>query len=243
MKKNNYAICGSSGEYPRKFANLTRSQILENVALLTEAHSHASLEQLIETSPVKIASEPGQQSQDFFSRICLPVPYYSVVLSSEDGKPEFPGVTFEHQELIESAFHLRDVGQGILFRPNPVAETGGGQNGCHKDVDTIAWNYVLLEGDCLSLEEQAAVLLKLIELGFDIRSIVYSGGKSLHALLWIGAKTPEQYRAQAKEIFKTLVPFGFDPATKNPSRLTRVPGCERLLKDGSMSSQRLLYLA
>ncbi len=72
-----------------------------------------------------------------------------------------------------------------------------------------------------------------------VACLIDSGNKSIHA--WLEVKQPdrEAWDREIKEnLFeKCLIPLGVDPATRNPSRLSRLPGHKRDNK-----WQRLLYL-
>ena len=76
-------------------------------------------------------------------------------------------------------------------------------------------------------EEQWAELSKL---HLPIQSVVWSGGKSLHALVLIEAGTDRKlYDERVKALHEYLDRhnFPYDKANKNPSRLTRLPGVRR----------------
>ena len=76
--------------------------------------------------------------------------------------------------------------------------------------------------------------------------MTFSGGKSIHALakvdsiLGVGAiKDLTEWKQRIGDIFRLLVPLGFDGATKDPVRLIRLPGSWRFDKQ---KVQQLLYL-
>jgi hypothetical protein len=74
-----------------------------------------------------------------------------------------------------------------------------------------------------------------------VACLIDSGNKSIHA--WVEVKQPNSEawdREVIGELFKTfLIPLGVDRATKNPSRMSRLPG-HRREKTGQL--QRLLWL-
>ena len=62
-----------------------------------------------------------------------------------------------------------------------------------------------------------------------IACLVSSGNKSLHAIVKIGAKDPEEYRQRVDFLYRRLAEegMGIDPQNSNPSRLSRMPGVTR----------------
>lgn len=235
-----------SGWVPRRFTKLrpTPESIARKVSdLLGGTNVGGANEMMIAASPVAIPDEPVDQCELFFSRLLVPAAHYNLCVTS-GGRPFSPGVTetgsyFTDRQGIEM---LLEGGEGGLLRPNAVDIAGSGKGGAMCDCDVLDHRYVVAESDALTDEAQAAVALKLIQMGLGIRSVVHSGGKSLHLLIHIGAADAESYRETVGMLFKRLIPLGYDPSTTNPSRLTRVPGFRRTRKDGSTGLQRLLYL-
>ena len=75
---------------------------------------------------------------------------------------------------------------------------------------------------------------KLHLLDLPIETIVWSGGKSYHALVKIEAgNDPELFKKRTKLLYNYLEQKGFpaDASNKNASRLTRVPG---FMRNGEM---------
>ncbi len=186
----------------------------------------------------------GQQCDAFLNQILRRDRLYNLV-ACDGARPEFPGPTFETEELLCPQYKgaIPSVAPGGFIRFNPVAGPGSGKLGCHCDRDIAAFNYVLIESDCLPLELQATLLFKLLDLGFPIASAVHTGGKSIHALIRLSAPDHDEFRTLARRVYARLVTLGFDPSTSNPSRMTRLPGCVRTFPDKSSALQQLLYLA
>jgi hypothetical protein len=88
-------------------------------------------------------------------------------------------------------------------------------------------SYAIAEFDTLSLPDQCAFWR-----GWSQRfpgwlvALVFSGGKSVHAWLRADAPDAEDWRTRihAGMFGEILIPLGVDPATRNPSRRTRLPG-------------------
>jgi hypothetical protein len=91
------------------------------------------------------------------------------------------------------------------------------------DTNVTAHRNLLFEFDKGSLEEQ---LQELISKQMPYTSLVYSGGKSVHAIIALETEvTPEEY-AQLFRYIRYIF-WNSDPTSKNPSRLTRVAGAVR----------------
>ena len=84
-------------------------------------------------------------------------------------------------------------------------------------------------------------------LKLPVKSQVFSGGKSIHALVDLSSIPDgksvvdlESWDAIVKKnFFGQIAPLGFDKATSNPARLSRLPGMYRSDKG---TFQQLLYL-
>lgn len=86
--------------------------------------------------------------------------------------------------------------------------------------------YALVESDETDLGQQNAILR---ELELPIAALVYSGKKSLHAIVHIGAPNYEEYRKRVEFLYEICRKNGLKPdrQNKNPSRLSRMPGIIR----------------
>lgn len=111
-----------------------------------------------------------------------------------------------------------EVGAWIRF--NPLDGKGV------KNENVTDFRYALVESDSMELEKQNALVR---ELELPIACLVYSGGKSVHAIVRIDAATYEEYRKRVDYLYSMLKKNGMeiDTQNKNPSRLSRMPGVER----------------
>jgi hypothetical protein len=135
--------------------------------------------------------------------------------------------------------HVRNHGVpcgklGCMFRPNPVSGTPTGEKGGWTDADVTAHRFAVVESDILPLDLQLSVLARL---PLPIAAIIFSGGKSYHALVEVDAPDAMAYRRDVGRMLTLLRPLGFDQATGNPSRMSRLPGAWR-----GQEQQRLVYL-
>ena len=121
---------------------------------------------------------------------------------------------------IESVLGSYDHNAGAWVRLNPFNENG------IKDKDVTAYRFTLVESDDMEIEAQYDRLLRL---NLPIACIVHSGGKSLHAVVHVDARNEKQYDERVRFIHKACETHGIiiDKANKNPSRLSRLPGCYR----------------
>ena len=123
---------------------------------------------------------------------------------------DLPSCLENAQEFNDEAIHFM----------NCNACTGNG------NANVADFKYTLVESDCMTLEEQYGYLL---ESKLPITTIVYSGGKSLHALVKIEASSSEEYASEVRILHEYLLDTGFDvdAQCKDPSRYTRVAGVMR----------------
>lgn len=153
----------------------------------------------------------------------------------EKARPQGKGRTMSRDAWMKS---IRDHGTpqskaGAWIRMNP---TDGGI--C--DGNIVDFRFALNEADHVPLELQLALLVKL---PLPINAIVYSGGRSMQGLVRVNAKSGEAYCRKVCEMLGLLKNYGIDPSNKNPSRLARLPGAQRVMGASGNGQQRLLYFA
>lgn len=109
---------------------------------------------------------------------------------------------------------------GAWIRFNPLDGKGV------KNENVTDFRYALVESDSMPIEQQNSVMR---ELEFPIAVLVYSGGKSIHAIVKIDAPNYEEYRKRVDYLYKVCQKNGLeiDKNNRNPSRLSRLPGVER----------------
>lgn len=109
---------------------------------------------------------------------------------------------------------------GVWIRVNPMNGIG-----CSNE-NVQDFRYTLIESDDLPILDQLALVY---ELQLPAAAIVHSGGKSIHAVVKIGAQDARQYEERVRFLYDVCKRYGFtvDTANKNPSRLTRLPGVKR----------------
>lgn len=109
---------------------------------------------------------------------------------------------------------------GAWIRFNPLDGKGV------KNENVTDYRYALVESDCMALEEQNAIIR---ELELPVAVLVYSGGKSVHAIVKIDAANYDEYRKRVDYLYNVCNKNGFeiDKQNRNPSRLSRMPGVIR----------------
>lgn len=109
---------------------------------------------------------------------------------------------------------------GAWIRFNPLDGQGV------KNENVTDYRYALVESDNMELEKQNALIR---ELELPVACLVYSGGKSLHAIVKIQADTYEEYRRRVDYLYNVCRKNGLllDAQNRNPSRLSRMPGVLR----------------
>jgi RecA-family ATPase len=177
---------------------------------------------------------PSKEMLDYLVAIFKPGEQVSLgkkVFQAEDGrwKPVNRGDLFPVDYLTERLAKGRDVSDvigdynhegGVFVRINPMLDDGG------SDKSVAAWRHALIECDDRSPEEQYAMILKL---ELPCAAVIFSGSKSVHAIVKVDARTEEEYRKKVDYLFKTCKENGIplDKQNRNPSRYSRLPGVDR----------------
>ena len=109
---------------------------------------------------------------------------------------------------------------GAWIRFNPLDGKGV------KNENVTEYRYALVESDSMPIAQQNAVIR---ELELPVAVLVYSGGKSLHAIVKIDAPNYDEYRKRVDYLYKVCKENGLeiDRQNRNPSRLSRMPGVIR----------------
>ena len=121
---------------------------------------------------------------------------------------------------VEAALGTITPGAGAWLRVNPLDGAGV------RDENVTAWRHALVECDTLPLKSQYRLLRAL---NLPLACLVYSGGKSLHAVVKVQARDPEEYRERVGRLYAACEAAGLpvDRSNSNPSRLFRMPGVGR----------------
>lgn len=191
----------------------------------------------IEPEPIKKASRinPHDEIVKYLNTLFEPQDHVCIVASSfkdKDGKykPGGKGVTRtagewiedldKHKSDINAAIGDTEKSAGAWVRFNPLDGKGV------KNENVTSYRYALIESDDIDLELQNALIR---DMKLPVAVMVYSGGKSIHAIVRVDAPGYEIYKQRVNKIYEKCDIFGLkvDKQNKNPSRLSRLPGVKR----------------
>ena len=126
----------------------------------------------------------------------------------------------KHPDDIKAVIGDYNEEAGAWIRFNPLDGAGvSNQN-------VTELRYALVESDTLEIERQKAIME---ELQLPIAIMLYSGGKSIHAIVKVDAVTTQDYREKVDYLYRICEKNGLliDKQNKNPSRMSRMPGVKR----------------
>lgn len=111
-----------------------------------------------------------------------------------------------------------EVGAWIRFNPLDGKDV--------KNENVTEFRYALVESDTMDISAQKAIIT---ELELPVAALVYSGKKSLHAIVKIDASTYEEYKKRVDYLYNVCNKNGLklDIQNRNPSRLSRMLGVMR----------------
>ena len=109
---------------------------------------------------------------------------------------------------------------GAWIRFNPLDGKGV------KNENVTDYRYTLVECDNMELSKQREIIEQL---RLPVACLVFSGKKSIHAIVHVDADNKEEYRKRVEYIYRICQGAGLtvDIQNKNPSRLSRMPGVMR----------------
>ncbi|MHA6258336.1 AAA family ATPase [Sporosarcina sp. CAU 1771] len=109
---------------------------------------------------------------------------------------------------------------GAWIRFNPLDGKGV------KNDNVTEYKYALVESDTMDLDKQNAIMR---ELELPIAAMIFSGKKSIHAIVKVDAANYDEYRKRVDYLYNICNKNGLniDNQNRNPSRLSRMPGIER----------------
>lgn len=182
--------------------------------------------------------DPAEEVITYLSTLFKRDEYVGYVMTSkevgEDEKkkwiPSNAGVyTQKAGDLIDLLRETRDISKamgdynpksGAWIRFNPLDGNGV------TDKNVTDYRYALVECDNMDLGMQVSMLK---ELQIPIAVLMYSGGKSIHAIVKINARNKNEYKKRVDHLYEICKKNGFviDTQNKNESRLSRLPGVMR----------------
>lgn len=191
----------------------------------------------VEPEPLKKTNRVNEYNEltRYLNALFNPEDKVCIVTNSfvdKDGKPKpnGKGITRTASEwLADLEKHKDDVcasigdynkEAGAWIRFNPMDGKGV------KNENVAEFRYALIESDDNDLEIQNALIR---DMKLPVAALVYSGGKSLHAIVHVDAPGIEVYKQRVNKLYEKCELFGLkvDKQNKNPSRLSRLPGVKR----------------
>lgn len=160
------------------------------------------------------------------------VGYVTSTYKNDDGKylPQKGNYDRTAGELIQELHKYKnDIGAvigdykpeaGAWIRFNPLDGKGV------KNENVTDYRYALVESDSIPVERQNAIIR---EIELPVATLVYSGGKSIHAVVKVEAATMEEYRKRVNYLYDVCKKNGLevDTQNRNAARLSRMPGVVR----------------
>lgn len=191
----------------------------------------------LDLAPVPVPQPKGtkqEQLKKYLEAVFKPNDYIRIdndPTKGEDSSKYGPreGILCKYEEYMDDLD--KNHGKGIFINNESTARGGfvmiNPMNGFIKAMkanDVLDHRHVLVECDCLPLEIQMAALRAL---KLPISALVYSGSRSLHAIVKIEAGYDYVlYEKRVKILFSVLhmARIRNDESCKNPNRWTRLPG-------------------
>ena len=134
-----------------------------------------------------------------------------------------------YDPMLEKLLGSANPSVGLYAVVNPITGFGGRR----RDADIADLRWALVECDDLppdeQLERMCALLFEPEDEGWKCKALAWSGNKSYHAVVYIGASTKEEYRSRVEDLYSYCDANGLpvDHSCGNPARLTRIPGVRR----------------
>jgi hypothetical protein len=200
---------------------------------------HGSEADIWEASPVRIDWPPEEDASRVLSFLYAPAEFLFCGIREEKAQPgeaiRPAGEWVEHFQ----------AGNPIppLVMPNPLtgeeALSKGGEPSYRSDSCVRSFRFALVEFDNLTRDEQIAFWTAI---RLPVAALIDSGGKSIHGWIKVDCADVEAWEKDVERrlFMERLVPLGVDPACRNESRLSRLPGHHR---SETGRWQRVLYLA
>ncbi len=126
----------------------------------------------------------------------------------------------KHGDDLGAALGDYDPKAGAWIRFNPLDGQGV------RNSNVTEYRYALVESDNLDIEKQNSIIR---EMELPVAVLMFSGGKSVHAIVRIDAADYREYQKRVEYLYQICEKNGLkvDTQNKNPSRLSRLPGCQR----------------
>ena len=225
-----------NGYQPRKFADSVYEAALDWNDYIGEDYVVTSAEQAT-ALPIREPADwnPAQQITKYLETLFETDDYVGYVTEcwqNSDGKylptagscsrtaGQLLAELQKYHDDFASVFGDTNTECGAWIRFNPMDGKGS------KNENVTEFRYALVESDKIPIEQQNGIMH---ELQLPIVALVYSGGKSLHAIVRVDAGNYDEYRKRVEFLYNVCDKNGLqvDRQNRNPSRLSRMPGVIR----------------
>ncbi|MEI7947956.1 MAG: hypothetical protein WCJ02_14740 [bacterium] len=201
---------------------------------------------LMGCSPIPVPAGPSDQTRLFLMEMFGSSDRVYIGQQAEKGALDMNIRTAEEWHLLT---HSRELAPLVMGNPLTGIEgrTKEGKPSYRSASCVARFRYALVEFDSMPLAEQCEFWAGVIKSDtLPLRSLTYSGGKSIHGLIELNSKDEAEWERHITELlFIVSNPAAkpehrADAACKDPNRLTRLPGAMRYDKG---KRQSLLWLS
>ena len=198
-------------------------------------HHEDTVPQLPPEPSITSGYNPAKDITDYLSLLFEAedkVSYVNTAYKDEDGKfkpyggsnsrtcQQLLDAVKKHPDRIDDVFGTPNEEAGMWVCFNPMDGSG------RSNKNVTSYRYALVESDSQDIDTQYALIQ---DLKLPVKVLVHSGGKSLHAIVNIGAVDYKQYQERVDYLYTVCRKRGLavDTQDKNPARLSRMPGFKR----------------
>ena len=211
------------------------------VPRMIEQGQDVTQDELVRSSPIPIPNDPLEQSRLFISTLYHPD---ELLFSGKQNSLGFLGSTV--RKVSDWLDHLSSLDE--LISRDPLASQLA-PNVSYREMGAVdEYRHLLVEFDNMELSTQIQFWAGVLRSNLlPVRSLVHSGGKSIHALLWMNFKKDDPSRSDyIQKVHCALCnpkaprEHQCDTGGKSRGGLTRTPGVWRTDKN---RHQSLLWLS
>ena len=186
---------------------------------------------LARVSPVSVDPSPA----DYFAAVFPGQKVFSTIYPMNKGGFVYEGP----HEAAGLQRYLDGNKEGAWYLSNPIDGEWRGEGdaySCRSEAILTSFRHVVLESDVAPADQWLAMLVRQ---ALAIVALYRSGGRSVHALVRINARSKAEFDRERDKLRVKYCPLGADPAAMSAVRLTRVPN---VIRADNWAVQKLLYL-